>query len=56
MADKEFAPLNISERNDAWNKLALEISREIRSVPKREEKAPPPPQVEKSSGGDSSSQ
>jgi len=56
MADKNFAPLNVSERNDAWNKLALEISREIRSTSKGEEKVSPHPQSEPSSSGDGTSQ
>ena len=27
---KDYSPLNLSDENDAWNKMALEISQEIR--------------------------
>ena len=39
--DKDYSPLNISKQNNSWNKMALEISREIRSVPRGDSKARP---------------
>jgi hypothetical protein len=36
MSDKGQSLLNISEANNSWNKEALRLSREIRSVSKSE--------------------